>query len=157
MRLEAIAFDVAQVADAVELHEHQVPDFDIASTFAAEFAVGVALIGGCGAHVVVNFAAWPAGTSVTHGPEVFHKARDFNNALLRRSHVYPMHAGFVVTAQDFSGCDFCPTEHSEIEFIAGNSEPLGRRDQLPGVGDGVLLEIIAKGKISEHLKKCVMA
>src|SRR5882762_11247318 len=49
MRFETITLDVAQVADAVELHEHQVPDFHVAAAVAAEFAVGVALIGGCGA------------------------------------------------------------------------------------------------------------
>src|SRR6266481_1369764 len=70
MRLEAIALDVAQVADAIELHEHQVPDFDVAAAFAAEFAVGVTLIRGCGAHVVVNFAAWAARAGIAHGPEV---------------------------------------------------------------------------------------
>src|SRR5882672_7480284 len=62
MRLEAIALDIAQVAYAVELHEHQVPDFDVAAALAAEFAVGVTLIGSGGAHVVVNFAARAAGT-----------------------------------------------------------------------------------------------
>src|ERR1700682_5368078 len=57
MRLETIAFDVAEIAYAVELHEDEIPDFDVAAAFAAEFAVGVALVGRGGAHVVVKFAA----------------------------------------------------------------------------------------------------
>ena len=32
-----------------------------------------------------------------------------------------------------------------------------RCDQLPCVGDGILFEIIAEGKIAEHLEKSVMA
>src|SRR5208337_2850504 len=36
-------------------------------------------------------------------------------------------------------------------------EPRGRGDQLPGIGDGVLLEIVAKGKIAQHLEERVVA
>ena len=33
----------------------------------------------------------------------------------------------------------------------------GRSDQLPGVGDGVFLEVVAEGKIAQHLEERVMA
>src|SRR5262245_28553262 len=55
---------------AVELHKNKVPDFDVAAAVARKFAMGVALFGSSRAHVVVNFAAWSAGTGITHGPKV---------------------------------------------------------------------------------------
>ncbi len=33
----------------------------------------------------------------------------------------------------------------------------GRGDQLPGVGDGVLLEVVAKAEIAQHLEEGVVA
>ena len=36
-------------------------------------------------------------------------------------------------------------------------EPFWRGHQLPGVGDGIFLEIIAEGKIAEHFEKGVVA
>ena len=44
-----------------------------------------------------------------------------------------------------------------IQFVFRNRKPLRGCDQLPGVGDGVFLEIIAKGKIPQHLEKRVVA
>src|SRR5882762_9049914 len=116
MRLKTIALDIAQVAYAIELHEHEVPDFDIAATFAAEFAVGVALIGGCGAHVVVNFAARAAGAGVAHGPEVFFKAGNRNDAIFWRTDVHPQVQGLFVDTQDFSGSDLRAAKHGEVEL-----------------------------------------
>ena len=74
---------------AIELHEDEIPDFDVAAAFAAEFAIGVALIGRRGAHVVVNFAARAAGAGVAHGPEIFFQAGDGNYAIARRADVHP--------------------------------------------------------------------
>ena len=74
---------------AIELHEDQIPDFDVAAAFAAERAVGVALLGGRRAHVVVNFAARAAGAGVAHGPEVFLQAGNRDHALARRADVRP--------------------------------------------------------------------
>ena len=55
---------------AVELHEDEVPDFDIASAVAGKSAIGVALIGRRRAHVVENLAARAARAGVAHGPEI---------------------------------------------------------------------------------------
>src|SRR4029077_19268621 len=48
-------------------------------------------------------------------------------------------------------------EYGEGQLIDWNSEPTGRSDEFPSVGDGILFEIVAKGKVSEHFKKRVMA
>src|SRR5262249_20152137 len=55
---------------AVELHEHQVPDFDITSALAGESAVEVSPLAGIGAEVVMNLRARAAGSGIAHLPEV---------------------------------------------------------------------------------------
>jgi hypothetical protein len=60
------------------LHENEVPDFNIAATITGKVTVCVTLLGCFRAHVVVDFAAWPARAGVAHGPKiVFHsEAKD---------------------------------------------------------------------------------
>src|SRR5438445_471345 len=59
---------------SVELHEHQIPEFDIPPAIAAKCAISVPLIRSGHAHVVVNLAARPAGTGVAHLPEIVFRA-----------------------------------------------------------------------------------
>src|SRR5258708_126215 len=56
---------------AIELHEYEVPYFNVATAVAGKLALGVAEIGSGGAHVVMNFAARTAGARISHLPEVF--------------------------------------------------------------------------------------
>ena len=65
--------------------------------------------------------------------------------------------GVVIGRQSFTGRDFRAAENGEIKFIERDAVPLRRGDQFPGVGDRVFLEVIAEGKIAEHLEKRVMA
>src|SRR5207248_11019413 len=44
-----------------------------------------------------------------------------------------------------------------VEPVFRNPEPLRRGDQLPGVRDGLFLEVIAEGKISQHLEERMVA
>ena len=111
----------------VELHEDEVPDFDVAAAIAAEFAVGVALIGRGGAHVVVNFAAWAAGAGVAHGPEILFEAGDGNYAIARRPDLHPQVEGFFVDAENFSGRNLGAAKHSERQLIDGNSKPTSEK------------------------------
>src|SRR5580704_9451915 len=141
---------------AIELHEDQVPDFDVAAALATEFAVGMALVGGGWAHVVMKFAAGPAGAGIAHGPEIFFKAGDFDYAIFGRADSGPEPGGFMVGSEFLSG-DFRPAEDGEIKFFERYSVPIRRGNQFPGVGDGLFLEIISEGKIAEHLEKRVMA
>src|SRR5205085_92557 len=48
-------------------------------------------------------------------------------------------------------------EDGGVELVLVDAEPIGRGDQLPGVGNGVLLEVIAEAEIAEHLEKSVVA
>ena len=58
---------------------------------------------------------------------------------------------------NFPGATSAPPKTVKYKFFNGHAIPLWRGDQLPGEGNSVLLEIIAKRKIAQHLKKSVMA
>src|SRR6267154_2131518 len=49
------------------------------------------------------------------------------------------------------------SQNRDVEFVFWNCEPFGGGDQLPGVGDGFYLEVVAEGKIAEHLEEGVVA
>ena len=48
-------------------------------------------------------------------------------------------------------------EDGDVELVRRHGEPLGRGHQLPGVGNGLLLEIVAKAEVAEHLEEGVVA
>ena len=81
----------------------KIPDFDVAAAIAGEFAIGVALIGGGGAHVVMNFAARTAGTGIAHRPEIFLEAGNFDDAIFRRADFVQSLRGFVIGRQILPG------------------------------------------------------
>ncbi len=113
---------------AIELHENQVPYFDVAAAVAAELTIRVARIRSRGAHVVVDFAARAARTRVSHGPEILLEAGNGNHARFARAHAEPVLGGFFVGRQFFPRSDFCAPEDGEIEFIERNAKPArGRR------------------------------
>ena len=93
---------------AIELHENEIPDFDVAAAIAGEFAIGVALIGGGGTHVVVNFAARAAGTGVAHGPEIFLQAGNCDDAIFRRADFDPETRQLHVARQRLPGAISAP-------------------------------------------------
>ncbi len=68
----------------------------------------------------------------------------------------PEAARFFVHAQLVSGSNFRSAEHRDAQFFFVDRVPFRRGHQFPSVRDGFLLEIIAKGKIAQHLKKGVM-
>src|SRR5437899_12609976 len=47
-------------------------------------------------------------------------------------------------------------KYGYVKFFLWDGKPFWRSQQLPGVSNGFLLEIIAEGKIAEHLEKRVM-
>src|SRR5260370_20761628 len=48
-------------------------------------------------------------------------------------------------------------KYGYVKFVWWDCKALRRRQQVRGVGDGILLEIIAEGKIAEHLEERVVA
>src|SRR5450432_1174088 len=52
---------------------------------------------------------------------------------------------------------FGGAENGEIELVERNGKPLGRGDELPREGNGVLFEVVAEGEVAEHFEEGVMA
>ncbi|OPZ06361.1 MAG: hypothetical protein BWZ09_00430 [Alphaproteobacteria bacterium ADurb.BinA305] len=134
---------------AVELHEHVVPDLDVAvaiflgrSRRAAPDVVAV---------VVEDLGARAARAGVAHHPEVVRGVAralvvaDADHALRRHADLLgPDVVGLVVLGV-----------HRDPELVLGQLEDLGQ--QLPGVGDGVALEVVAEAEVAEHLEEGVVA
>ena len=128
------------VGRAIELHEDQVPDFDEALAG----IVGKLAGAGFGSEVVINFRARAARAGLAHLPEVVGFVQAEDARLGHARHFLPELLGVVIFAKD-----------ADVELVFGNGEIV--REQLPGEGDGVLLEIVAEGEIAEHLEEGVMA
>ncbi len=136
------------VVVAVELHENQVPDLDVA----------VALVRRARrptrdrrAVIVEDFAARAAGAGVGHLPEVVRRVgrapvvADAHHALRRHADgVGPCGVGLVVGLI-----------HRDPELVGGQLVDLGQ--QLPRVGDRLALEIVAERPVAEHFEERVVA
>ena len=129
---------------AVVLHEHEVPQLDVASAVAGEAAIRVALLACRRPQVIVNLRARTARSGLAHGPEVVFLVQAEDAVARDANIVRPNLLGLVILAKN-----------GDVEFVGRNGEILG--DELPGPRDGLLLEVVAKGKIPEHLEERVMA
>jgi len=134
---------------AVELHEHQVPDFDVAVAILVGRAGGTT--GHAGAVVVENLRAGAAGTGIGHLPEIVRCVRralvvtDAHDARGRHADLLaPDRVGLVVVVIDGHPQAF----RRQAEFL---------REQFPGPGNGLLLEVVAKRPVAQHLEEGVVA
>src|SRR5207249_9955052 len=94
--------------------------------------------------IEMNLGAGPARPRVGHRPEVVLLAEADNAGPLHARDASPQGLGFVILGEN------------------GDPEPAGRdaqgaRDPFPREGDGVLLEVVAKREIAEHLEEGVVA
>ena len=135
------------VVVTVELHEHEVPDFDVA------ISIGVRRAGRAARDlrpmVVEDLAAGPAGTRLAHLPEVVGTAArlvaDTGDALARHADLIgPQVVCLVIRLVD-----------GDPQFFLRQLVNPG--EQFPCVVDRVALEIIAERKIAQHLEKRVVA
>ena len=125
----------------VELHEDEVPDFDEPVTILVR-ATGRATRNAF-AMIVEYFRARAARASIAHRPEIIGCADPDDLAVIKSGNLFPDRGGFVIFSID------CDEQLLRIE-----RELLGA--QLPSERDRVFLEIIAKGKITQHLEECVV-
>src|SRR4029077_4675953 len=103
------------------------------------------------AHVIVNLAARSAGTGVAHLPEIIFRTK-FEDAIVRHTLPEPQVVSFGIARDSvFAFAD------GDVKFLLIDGEPLPRSTQLPRVGEGVFLEVVAEGEISQHLEKRVVA
>ena len=130
---------------AVELHKHQVPDFDeAAARVIGELLVLTARLGGFHAQVVMDFRTGAARAGLAHLPEVVLFVEPEDAAFGDAGHLLPQLFGLVVLAED-----------GDVEFLFGEAVLLD--DQVPGELDGVGFEIIAERKVSQHFEEGVVA
>jgi len=119
---------------AVELGEHEIPDFDVA-------AIG---------HRIEDLAARAADAvgplrGRRRRPEVVVFAHPRDRLRRQADLVRPDPIGLVVILID-----------RDRELLGSDVEPVFRRQKLPGPVDGLPLEIVAEGKVAEHLEKGVV-
>src|SRR5579885_2595341 len=128
------------VGAAIILGENQVPDLDgaVAVHAAARLTAGNAL-----PVIVENLGARPAGTGVAHGPEIV----------------------LVPAARETPRIDLQVLEPDVrrlvVILVHRDPETRGRnvqhfRQEFPGVGDGLALEIIAEAEVAQHLEEGVV-
>jgi hypothetical protein len=133
---------------AVELHEHEIPDFDVAVAVGVGRARRTAF--DARAMVIEDLAARPAGAGVGHLPEVVRLvllalvADAYDTVCGQTDHLRPQRVGFVV------GVVHRGPQAARIQLV-----DLGQ--QLPGELDRVLLEVVAEREVAEHLEKGVMS
>ena len=64
------------------------------------------------------------------------------------AHFHPTVVGFGIPRGVF-----VPFEAGEIQPVLIDPKPFFIRQELPGIGDGILLEIVAKRPVAEHLEE----
>ncbi|MPN51003.1 hypothetical protein SDC9_198644 [bioreactor metagenome] len=132
----------------VVLHEDVVPDLDVAIAVFLRAPRGAAP--DVLAVVVEDLGAGAAGAGVAHHPEVVGGVAgalvvaDADHPLGRHAHFLgPDVVGLVVLGV-----------HRHPQLLGGQLEDLG--EQFPGVGNGVALEVVAEGKVAQHLEEGVV-
>ena len=132
--------DLLTVGSALELHEHQVPDLDVALLAAVgRPAAGPVL----GPLVPEDLRARPAGADIGHAPVVV-LAEALDPLSGHADLVAPDGLGLVVAEV-----------HRHPQPVGVESEHPG--NQLPGPGAGVRLEVVAEAEVAQHLEEGEMA
>ena len=135
---------------AVELHEHDVPDFDnLRVVLVHQFVARLLGLFFRRAAVEVNFRARSAGAGVAHFPEVvvFVAVDD----MVGRQVLGPNLGRFVVASQPFF---FRTFKHGGIEV--GRVQLQHVDEVLPCHVDGPFLEVVAEAPVAEHFKHGVV-
>ena len=125
----------------LELHEHQVPDLDEPVAVLVRRTWRTA---GDGRPVVVeDLGTGAARPGVAHAPEIV-RGRDADDPVVGQTRHLAPDLGRVIVLR----------EHRDRQPVAREAEVLG--DQLPGVGDRLLLEVVAEAEIAQHLEEGVV-
>ena len=144
------------VGVGIELNEDVIPDLDAARLAGVDQgATGRLVVSG--QEVEVNLGARAAGASVAHHPKIVLLATvndvDLWIKALGCEDAGPDVIGFLVERGRIA--------LGRVRLVDGREEPLRRntpdpRDQLPAPGERLLLEIVAKRPVAEHLEKRVV-
>ena len=143
-------FSVVVLPIVVKLGEHHVPDLHIAVAVAAHGAAGLAAAV-LGAAVVVDLGAGSAGAGAVL-PEVV-LLSELEDALGGDADLLvPDPEGLVV-----GGGGLIAGEDGGIEPLRVQAHPLRAGQKFPGPVDGVPLEVVPEGEVSQHLKISAVA
>ena len=134
-----LEFGIVVLAVVVKLGEDVVPHLDIAVAVAAHrtgrLAAAVLL-----AAVIIDLGAGAAGTGAML-PEVVLLAEAEDALRGDADLLVPDLPGLIVVHID-----------GGIEPVGIQAHPLGRGQELPAPGDGLVLKVVAKGEVAQHLK-----
>ena len=123
----------------LELHEDQVPEFQEAVAILVGAAVRAAR--DRRTLVVEDFRAEAAGTGGAHGPEIALMADD--SAVRKPGDLLPELTRLLVGVVD-----------RDQQLVRRQAHHLG--NEIPGVEDGLFLEVIAEGEVAQHLEERVV-
>ena len=128
------------ILELLVLHENDIPDLNepVAVLLRRARRTTPDMV----AVIIEDFGARPARPRGTHLPEIVRR-RDANDPIFRHADLFPDFKGFIVGVID---------GRQKTTFV----DPKVIREQIPGVWDGFILEVVAKGEIAEHLKESVM-
>ena len=85
------------------------------------------------AEIIVDLRTRTAGSGFAHLPEIIFLIEAEDAIFGDAGDLLPEGFGVVVFAKD-----------GDVEFVFGQAVPVRAGDEFPGIGDGVLLEIIAR-------------
>lgn len=142
-RAEDLEVVLAGARAALVLHEHEVPDFDVAVLVGLRAALDAVF----GAAVVVDLRARAARAWDAHRPVVVGHAAPLD-PLGRDTHLEPDPLGLIVIEVDGG------PEALRIEAVAAVLDAVGQ--QRPGEGDRLALEVVAEAEVARHLEEGVV-
>ena len=126
---------------AVELHEYEIPDLDVAVAVLVRRTRRAA--GNVRPVVVKHLGTGAAGAGVAHLPEIGGFAQAHEVFRIDADLLQPDVRGFVVILI-----------YRDPELVLGQLQFL--RQKLPGKADGLALEVIAEAEVAEHLEEGVV-
>ena len=123
---------------AVELHEHEIPDLDVAVAVLVRRSGRPAR--DAGAVVVEDLRARAARAGVGHLPEVVLVAEAVDPRVRKSGNLTPDRARFVVGVMD-----------GDPDTVAVESQALG--GEVPREANGLGLEVVAEAEVAQHLEE----
>ena len=144
-RAEDLEGVLAGALPSLVLHEHEVPDLDVAVLV----GLGPAVDAVGGPAVVEDLRARSARAGHAHGPVVVRHTAALDALLGHPDHVPPDAVGLVVVEV-----------HGDPQQRGVDPEPVvvdRRGQQGPRVPDGAFLEVVAEGEVPGHLEEGVVA